>query len=74
VTMVMINIETVYLYASRPALGSTQSSIQWVPGALYLGLKRPENEVDRSSQSSSNFKCMELYLHSPIHLLGEVLN
>jgi hypothetical protein len=24
--------------ASRPALGPTQSPIQWVPGALYLGV------------------------------------
>jgi hypothetical protein len=27
--------------ASRPALGPTQPSIQWVPGALSLGVKRP---------------------------------
>jgi hypothetical protein len=25
---------------SRPALGSTQPPVQWVPGALSLGLKR----------------------------------
>jgi hypothetical protein len=28
--------------ASRPALGLAQSLIQWVPGALYLGVKRME--------------------------------
>jgi hypothetical protein len=32
--------------ASRPALGTTQSSNQWVPGALFLGVKRPGCETD----------------------------
>jgi hypothetical protein len=27
--------------SSRPALGSTQPPIQWVPGALFPGVKRP---------------------------------
>jgi hypothetical protein len=27
--------------ASRPAVGPTQPSIQWVPGTLSLGVKRP---------------------------------
>jgi hypothetical protein len=27
--------------ASRPALVPTQPPIQWVPAALYLGVKRP---------------------------------
>jgi hypothetical protein len=26
---------------SRPALGSIQPPIQWVPGAISLGVKRP---------------------------------
>jgi len=30
---------------SRPALGSTQFPIQWVPGALYLGVKRLGSEA-----------------------------
>jgi hypothetical protein len=28
------------------ALGSTQPPIQWVPGALSLGVERPEREAD----------------------------
>jgi hypothetical protein len=31
---------------SRPALRSTQPSIQWVPGALSLGVKWPRRESD----------------------------
>jgi hypothetical protein len=32
--------------ASRTALGPTQPPIQGVPGALYLGVKRPGREAD----------------------------
>jgi hypothetical protein len=31
---------------SKPALGSTQPPIQWVPGALSLGVKQPGHEAD----------------------------
>jgi hypothetical protein len=31
--------------ASIPAVGPTQPPIQWVPGALYLGVKRPGREA-----------------------------
>jgi len=31
--------------ASRPALGPTQPPIQWVPGALSLGVKWPGREA-----------------------------
>jgi hypothetical protein len=52
--------------ASRTVLGPTQSPIQWVPGALSLGVKRPAREADHSPPSSAEVKeCMELYLHSP---------
>jgi hypothetical protein len=34
--------------ASRTVLGPTQPSIQWVPGAFYLGVKRPGREADHS--------------------------
>jgi hypothetical protein len=39
--------------ASRSVLRPTQSLIQWVPGALSLGLKRPEREADHSYPSSA---------------------
>jgi hypothetical protein len=34
--------------ASRTALGPTQPPIQWEPGALSLGVKRPGREADHS--------------------------
>jgi len=36
---------------SRPALGSTQSSIQWVPRALSKGVKPPGHEADHPPPS-----------------------
>jgi hypothetical protein len=52
--------------ASRTALGPTQPPIQWVPGALSLGVKRPGREADPSPPSNAEVKeCVELYLHSP---------
>jgi hypothetical protein len=41
---------------SRTALGPTQPPIQWVPGALPLGVKRPGREVDHSPPSSAEVK------------------
>jgi hypothetical protein len=51
---------------SRPALGPTQPPpIQWVPGALYLEVKRPGCEADHTPSSSAEVKeCVELCLHS----------
>jgi hypothetical protein len=55
--------------ASIPALGPTQRPIQWVPGTLSLGIKRPEHEADHSPPSSAVVKeGVGLYLHSPIRL------
>jgi hypothetical protein len=52
--------------ASRTSMGPTQPTIQWVSGALSLGLKRPEREADHLSPSSAKVKeCVEPYLHSP---------
>jgi hypothetical protein len=46
--------------ASRPAQGHTHPPIQWVPGALSLGVKRPR-QVDHSTPSSAEVKeCVDL--------------
>jgi hypothetical protein len=42
--------------ASRPALRLTRPRIQWVPGTLSLGVKRPGCETDHSRPSSVEFK------------------
>jgi hypothetical protein len=41
---------------SRPALEPTQPPIQWVPGALSLGVKLPEREADHSHPHSAEIK------------------
>jgi hypothetical protein len=47
-------------------LGPTQPPVQWVPGALSLGIKRQGREADHSPTSSAEVKeCVELYIHSP---------
>jgi len=51
---------------SRTALGPTQPLIQWVPGSISLGVKRPGHESDHSPPSSAKVKgWVELYIHSP---------
>jgi hypothetical protein len=50
--------------AFRPVLGPIQPPIQWVPGSLSLGVKRPGREADYSPPSSAQVKeCVESYLH-----------
>lgn len=39
-----------------PAVGSTQTPIQWLLGALYLEVKRPRSEADYSRPSNSEVK------------------
>jgi hypothetical protein len=51
---------------SKTALGPTQPPIQWVPGALFLGDKRPRREADHSPPSSVEVKeWVELYVRYP---------
>jgi hypothetical protein len=45
-----------FTIASRTALGPTQPPIQWVPGALSVGAKRPGREADHSPPSSAEVK------------------
>jgi hypothetical protein len=57
----------------QPALEPIQPRIQLVPEALSPGVKRPGG--NHSPPSSAEVKeCVELYLHSPIHLHGVVLS
>jgi hypothetical protein len=51
--------------SSRPALGSTQPPIQWVPGALSLGVKRPGREANHSLPTSAEVKKMWIYTPTP---------
>jgi hypothetical protein len=37
-----------FFSSSTPALEPTHHSIQWVPGVISLGVKRPGREVDHS--------------------------
>jgi hypothetical protein len=51
-----LNSPLIFLFttASKTALGGpTQPPIQWVPGALSLGVKRPGREADHSPLSSA---------------------
>jgi hypothetical protein len=59
---------------SRMALGLTQP-IQWVPGALSLGVKRPEREADHSPPSSAKVRNAWSYTSTPpLRLHGVVLS
>jgi hypothetical protein len=50
---------------SRTALGHSQPPIQWVPGALSLGVKRPGREADNSPPSSVEVKNAWSYTSTP---------
>jgi len=63
--------------ASRPALGFTQPSIQWIPGFLSPGIKRPgrESEVRNAWNYTSTppyifmaCYCIQYFIISLIHL------
>jgi hypothetical protein len=51
--------------ASRSALGSTQLPIQWLPGVLSPGVKRPGREADHSPPASAEVKKMWIYISTP---------
>jgi hypothetical protein len=50
---------------SRTTLGPTQPPIQWIPGAVSLGIKRQGREADHSPPSSAEAnEYAELYFHA----------
>jgi hypothetical protein len=49
----------------RLALGSTQPHIQWVPGALFPGVKRQGREADCSPPTIAEVKTMWIYTSIP---------
>jgi hypothetical protein len=51
--------------SSRPALGSTQTPFQWVPGALSPRVKRPVREAGHSPSISDEVKKMWIYTSIP---------
>jgi hypothetical protein len=61
--------------AYRTALWPTQPPIQWLPGELSLGVKRPRLEADHSHPSSAEVKeSVDIYFYSSIRLHGVVLS
>jgi hypothetical protein len=61
--------------ASRTALGPTQPPIQWVPGALSMGVKWSGREADHSPPSSAEVKSVWSYVSTPsMRLHGVVLS
>jgi hypothetical protein len=67
----------IYLFitVSRLASGPTQPPIQWVPGALSLGVNLPGREADLSLPSTAEVKNAWSYTSIPaIHLHNVVLS
>jgi len=50
------NVYNTFTTASRTDLGPTQPPIQWIPGALSLGVKRPGRQTDHSPPSIAEVK------------------
>jgi hypothetical protein len=55
----------IFSTSSRPALGSTQPPIQWVPGALSPGVERPGREAHQSPPASAEVNNMRIYTSTP---------
>jgi hypothetical protein len=50
---------------SRPALGSIQPPVQWVPETLSLRVKQLGREADHSPPTSAKVKKMWIYTSTP---------
>jgi hypothetical protein len=53
----------------RPALRPSHLPMQWLPNAVYQGLKRPERETHLKLVPM--LRMVELYLHSSVRLQGQ---
>jgi hypothetical protein len=53
--------------SSRPVQGPTQPPIQWVPGSLFPGVKRPEREADQSPPANAEVKKVWIYTCTPLY-------
>jgi hypothetical protein len=57
-----------FCMSSRPSLGSMQPPIQWVLGALSLGVKRQGREAHHSPPTSAEVKKLGIYTSTPPHV------
>jgi hypothetical protein len=55
----------IFFMSSRSVLGLAQPPVQWVPGALSQGVKRPEREADHSPSASAEVKKTWIYTSTP---------
>jgi hypothetical protein len=58
----------IFSMSSRLVLGPTQPPIQWVPGALSLGVKWPGHEADHSPPISVKVKKTLIYTYTPSYI------
>jgi hypothetical protein len=57
--------------SSSPALGPNQPPIQWLPEALFLGVKWQEHEADHSPPTSAEVKKTWILTSIPPYVLVE---
>jgi hypothetical protein len=50
---------------SRPAIGHIQSSIQWLLGSRFPGVKWPERKADDSHPTIAKIKKTWIYISTP---------
>jgi hypothetical protein len=55
----------IFSTSSRLAMRFTQPPIQWVPGVISPGVKRPGREADYSPPASAEVKKMWIYTSTP---------
>jgi hypothetical protein len=58
----------IFSASSRPALGSIEPPIQWVPRVLSRGVKQPGREADHSPPTSAEVKKMWIYTSTPLYV------